>query len=139
MQLLVVSNLIKAVHGLMIHVVRSFAVHQQFEEPGLWLICNSCSSVNLPCRCLSAVWWFSLSFVRVVQFSQSVSCSSSAVHGSCRSFGSPCSSVAGSIGSVVQSIYTVCIIAVADQYSPAQITKHASWMFRFFTNWARSI
>ena len=36
-------------------------------------------------------------------------------------------------GSVVQSVYTVCIIAVADQYYPDQPTKHASRLLGFFT------
>ena len=81
---------------------------------------------------LLMVRWF-MPFVRVVQFSQSVSCSSSAVHGSCRSFVSSCSSVAGSVGLVVQSICTVCIIAGADQLFPAQTTKHDSRLLGFFT------
>ena len=69
----------------------------------------------------------------MVQFYQSVSCSLSAVHGSFRSFGSPCSSVAGSVGSVIQSVRSVCTFTVADQYSPDQITKHDSRMLEFFT------
>lgn len=62
---------------------------------------DSHGSVNSTCRCLSAVWWFNLLFVQVVQFYQSVSVGLSAVHGSCSSIGSSCRSVAGSVGSVV--------------------------------------
>ena len=75
----------------------------------------------------------------MVQFYQSVSCSSSAVHSSCRSIGSSCRSVAGSVGSVVQSVRSVCRFAVADQFSTRPGTKHDSRMLEYFTNNARGL
>ena len=75
----------------------------------------------------------------MVQFYQFVSDSSSAVHGSCRSFGSPCRSVAGSVGSVVQSVRSVCSFAVADQFSTRPGTKHVSRLLGFFTKDARHL
>ena len=79
----------------------------------------------------------------MVQFYQSVSCSSSVVHGSCRSFGSSCSSVAGSVhgsvGSVVQSVYVQLYLSLSLTSIPVQSIKHVSRLFGFFTNGATPI
>ena len=107
----------------------------------IWFVqfVNSCSCWSSVVQSkLLMVRWF-ISFVRVVQFNQSVSCSSSAVHGSFRQFGSSYRLIAGSVGSVVQSVRSVCTFTVADQHSPAQITKHDSRMLEYFTNNARSL
>ena len=42
-------------------------------------------------------------------------------------------------GSVVQYVYAVCILTVADQYSTRPGTKHDSRMLEYFTNNARSL
>ena len=73
MQLLVVGDLIKSCSwfndscSLVVRcssAVQRNLIHGSSGSHGL---------VDLTYRCLSAVWWFSLPFVRVVQFSQSVS------------------------------------------------------------------
>ena len=77
----------------------------------IWFVqfVNSCSCWSSVVQSkLLMVRWF-MSFVRAVQFYQSVSCSSSAVHGLFRQFGSSCSSVAGSVGSVVQYVRSVLV------------------------------
>lgn len=73
MQLLVVSDLIKSCSWFdnscssvvrCSSAVRRNLIHGSSGSHGL---------VDLTCRCLLAVWWFSLPFVQMVQFHQSVS------------------------------------------------------------------
>ena len=69
----------------------------------------------------------------MVQFNQSVSYDSSAVHGSCRSFDSSCSSVAGSVGYLcnlcIQSVYSLSLTSVVFY----QTTKYVRCLLGFFT------